>query len=96
VDQTFKHLDFASAKKWWISYQNMGSHGNLMVPAGIEAMAIEIVSFPIQNGVNFPYKSQFSHGFPIKNGGSFHGFWYVYQVGYDDIVDSPPNINSSR
>ena len=36
-----------------------------MVPAGIEAMAIEIVSFPIQNGVNFPYKSQFSHGFPM-------------------------------
>jgi len=26
----------------------------------------------------FPW---FSHGFPIKNGGSFHGFFYVYQAG---------------
>ena len=48
-------------------------------------MAIELVDLPIQHG-DFPYKSPFSHGFPIifpLNMVIFHVLLYVYEaLGY--------------
>ena len=42
---------------------------------------IEIVELPIKNG-DFPIKNGDSPNFPIKHGGSFHRFFYVYQAGF--------------